>query len=116
MLPQRIQQHLQRLTAEERALAYVLADHAGKLSAYGGQLETYGLLPLQLGLPISDQILLLVGLLPLNGKELHLPCVLTESGRPADLHLLPAAEGDYVLFLDASEQEQRHQAIQQKGY
>jgi signal transduction histidine kinase len=114
-LPPRLQQHLHKLVAEDRAPAYVLANQAGTLLACGGQLEAYGLAHLQLGQPISEQIFLLTGLLPLESEELFLPCVHTESGRPADLHFLHTAEGDYVLLLDASQQERQQQLMQQKG-
>ncbi len=114
-LPPRIQQHLHKLIAEDRAPAYVLVDHEGKLAACGGQLEAYGLKQLQIGHPVSEQIFLLAGLLPLDSEELLLPCVHTEAGRPADLHFLRTAEGDYVLFLDASQQERQQRLMQQKG-
>ena len=115
-LPLRIQQHLHKLIAEDRAPAYILADHTAKLVASGGQLEIYGLPQLQPGLPVSDQIPLLEGLLPLEGREDFMGGVRNESGRPADLYFLPAAEGDYVLFLDASERQEHHQSLQQRSY
>jgi signal transduction histidine kinase len=114
-LPPRIQQHLHKLVAEDRAPAYVLVDREGKLVTCGGQLEAYGLVQLQPGEPVSEQIFALAGLLPLESEELFLPCVQTETGRPADLYFLQAAEGDYVLFLDASQQERQQRLMQQKG-
>jgi signal transduction histidine kinase len=114
-LPSRIQQHLHRLIAKDRSPAFVLCDSAGNLAASGGDLNHYGLGALQLGAPVDEQIFLLAGLLPLESEELLLPCVHTESGCPADLHFLKAAEGDYVLFLDATQQERQQRLMQQKG-
>jgi signal transduction histidine kinase len=114
-LPLRIQEHLHSLIAEDRSPAFVLADSAGQLAACGGNLAAYGLAELQLGQPVDEQIFLLAGLLPLESAEMLLPCVHTESGCPADLHFLKAAEGDYVVFLDASQQERQQRLMQQKG-
>lgn len=113
-LPSRIQQYLHSMIAEGRSPAYVLCDAAGILVAAGGALATYGLTPLKIGVPAEEQIFLLTGLLPLEQEELQ-PCVQTETGRPADLHFLKAAEGDYVLFLDATQQEKQQRLMQQKG-
>jgi signal transduction histidine kinase len=71
---------------------------------------------LQTGQPAAEQIFWLTGLLPLDSEELCLPCVQTGAGRAADLHLLRAAEGDYVLLLDVSQQEQQQQVLQQARY
>lgn len=113
-LPSRIQQHLHSLLAEDRAPAFLLSDADGNLAACGGALEAYGLAGLTLGAPVEEQVFLLTGLLPLEREELQ-PCVHTASGRPADLHFLQSPEGDYVLFLDASRQEQQQRLMQQKG-
>ena len=113
-LPSRIQQHLHSLIAEDRAPAFILCDTGGNLAACGGALASYGLAHLELGAPVDEQIFLLTGLLPLEKEEMQ-PCVHTEAGRPADLHFLKAEEGDYVLFLDASKQEEQQRLMQQKG-
>jgi hypothetical protein len=115
MLPPPIQSHLHDLIAEDRSPAFLLSDDQGNLMAMGGNLSLYGLHNLQLHAALSDQVFLLEGLLPLTGEEMMLPCVHTESGTPADLHFLKANEGDYVLFLDATQLELQQRLMQQKG-
>lgn len=114
-LPLHIQQHLHSLIAEDRHPAFLLSDATGLLMASGGKLAVYGLENLQTGMPVEEQIFQLAGLLPLESDEMLLPCVHTESGVPADLHFLHTAEGDYVLFLDATQQERQQRLMQQKG-
>lgn len=114
-LPLRLQQHLHSLIAEDRHPAFVLSDASGLLVNSGGKLANYGLAELQHGQPVDEQIFQLAGLLPLETDEMLLPCVHTEAGVPADLHFLRADEGDYVLFLDATQQERQQRLMQQKG-
>ncbi|NOT63472.1 MAG: HAMP domain-containing histidine kinase [Acidobacteria bacterium] len=115
MIPAPVQTHIDKLIDEDRSPAYLLADANGKLVAAGGQLAFYGLESLVIGDDLSEQLYQLAGQLPLQGDEPMLPCVQTDTGTYADLHFLKTADGDYVLFLDATQFEQHQRVMQQKG-
>jgi len=107
--------YLNHLASEQRSPAYFLSDREGILVEWGGAIELYGFSNLQAGSLIGEQIFFLEGLLPLESEDLTLPCLQTDSGRPADLHLFKTREGDCALLLDASEQERQQRLMQQKG-
>ena len=115
LLPASILDYLNQLTAAYRSPAYLLINDEGSLTAWGGNTDAYGLNGLQAGAPVGEQAFFLEGLFPLNGQEMVLSCLQTDSGRPADLHLLPRAEGDYAILLDATTQEMQQRVMQQKG-
>lgn len=107
--------YLNGLLAEERFPAYLVMDDKGYLLDWGGNIEAYGISDLHVGEPAGTQVFFLEGLLPLGGESLILSCLQTESGRPADLHLFPASQGDCALLLDATKQEILQRQLQQKG-
>ncbi|WP_017316858.1 hypothetical protein [Mastigocladopsis repens] len=96
------------------SLAYVLVDKDGFLSACGGHLSVYGVTNLQEGKKVAQQIFFLEGLLPLNDFPLFLPCIRTEYGICADIHIFPSQEGDWVLLLDATWNEIHVGMVQQQ--
>ncbi len=114
-LPVSVHTYLSRLAAEHRSPAYLLTNEDGLLRAWGGELAAYGISDLSAGELASQQIFFLEGLLPLAGEGLILPCMQTESGRPADLHLFSTPSGDCALLLDATASERQQRLMQQKG-
>jgi len=114
-LPVSVHTYLSRLAAEQRSPAYLLSNQEGALSAWGGELTAYGIADLSAGEPVGEQVFFLEGLLPLAGEGLILPCMQTESGRPADLHLFSTPSGDCALLLDATASERQQRLMQQKG-
>ena len=114
-LPAAVRDYLNRLASEQRSPAYLLSDRQGRLVEWGGAVELYGISNLQSGNPIGEQVFFLEGLLPLENDGMILPCLQTDSGRPADLHLFPTPDGDYALLLDATTQEMQQRLMQQKG-
>lgn len=107
--------YLSRLAAEQRSPAYLLTDQDGLVREWGGELANYGIRDLRTGEPVGQQVFFLEGLLPLTGEGLILPCLQTESGRPADLHLFSTPLGDCTLLLDATAHERQQRLMQQKG-
>jgi class 3 adenylate cyclase len=85
------------------------------LADSGGQLSAYGLPKLQTGKSVGEQIIFLEGILPLDNSPLFLPCVKTDYGRAADIHIFPGNEGYWVLLLDATLEEVQQGIIQQQG-
>jgi signal transduction histidine kinase len=114
-LPAPVFSYLNRLATEQRSPAFLLADKNGCLSGWGGDVTEYGISELKAGEPVGEQIYFLEGLLPLDGNSMILPCLQTDSGRVADLHLFPTDAGDCALLLDATLEELQQRLMQQKG-
>ncbi len=114
-MPAAVDAYFKQLSDEQRIPAYLQVDLQGNLTAWGGNIEAYGMTGLRAGEPVGDQVFFLEGLLPLDHELLVLSCMQTDSGRPADLHLFHTNESDFALFLDASAQELQQRLMQQKG-
>ena len=113
-IPTDIIKYIINFVVENRSLAYLLINKEARLSAWGGQLSIYGITNLQQGKDIGQQVFFLEGLLPLDDFPLFLPCMKTEEGICADVHLFPSEQGDWVLFLDAMWDETHIRRIQQQ--
>ncbi|MGB6297472.1 MAG: hypothetical protein WBF90_14985 [Rivularia sp. (in: cyanobacteria)] len=113
-IPFPVSNYLINFMGESRSLAYLLVDKDGCLHSWGGKLHEYGIANLRQGEDASQQIFFLEGLLPLDGISLFLPCIKTERGICADVHLFPEKEGDWVLLLDATWDEMQIFKVQQQ--
>ncbi|MFN0086862.1 MAG: sensor histidine kinase [Blastocatellia bacterium] len=114
-MPEPVHAYLNNLANSRRQPAYLLSDEEGRLIAWGGRTESYGLDHLEPGAPVTEQVYFLEGLLPLKDGDFSLPFVHTDSNRPAELHLFSTPEGDCALLLDATVEEQQQRTMQQKG-
>ncbi len=114
-LPSAVRDYLNHVASEQRSPAYLMSDHEGRLVEWGGGIVQYGISNLQPGAPIGQQVFFLEGLLPLVNDGMILPCLRTDSGRPADLHLFSTPDGDCALLLDATTQEMQQRLMQQKS-
>lgn len=113
-IPFPVSKYLINFMRESRSLAYILVDKHGCLSSWGGKLAVYGVSNLQQGEDASQKIFFLEGLLPLDDLPLFLPCVKTNCGICADIHLFPEEEGDWVLLMDATWDEMQIFKVQQE--
>ena len=113
-IPTDITEYIINFMIGNRSLAYLLINKEACLSAWGGELSIYGITNLQKGENIGQQVFFLEGLLPLDDFPLFLPCIKTEQGICADVHLFPSEQGDWVLFLDAMWDEKNIRRIQQQ--
>ncbi|MDY6900758.1 MAG: hypothetical protein SWZ49_22165 [Cyanobacteriota bacterium] len=113
-IPLPISNYLIDFMRETRSLAYIFVGKDGCLSSWGGKLTVYGVADLQEGEDASQQIFFLEGLLPLDDFPLYLPCVKTNRGICADVHLFPEKEGDWILLLDATWDEMQIFKVQQE--
>lgn len=113
--PAPVLDYLNHLASEQREPAYLLVNDQEQLIAWGGRIDRYGISNLREGVPVGDQVFFLEGLFPLNNDKLILPCMQTDSGRPADIHLFSTRKGDCALLLDATMQEMQQRLMQQKG-
>ncbi|MBV6621645.1 MAG: hypothetical protein KI793_01610 [Rivularia sp. (in: Bacteria)] len=114
-IPFPVSNYLVNFFRETRSLAYLFVGKDGCLASWGGKLKEYGIVNLQIGVDASQQIFFLEGLLPLDGFPLFLPCLKTEVGICADVHLFPENEGDWVLLLDATWDEIQIFKVQQEA-
>ena len=104
------------LTFETRAPAYLLVGDDNKLAEWGGNLESYNITGLQKNVEVDQQVYFLAGVLPLEDENVFLPSVKMEGGLYADIHFFRAAEGTWILFLDASVTTIEQRRLQQKAY
>ena len=99
----------------DQSLAYFLTDRQGKVIERGGDLDRLNLnLPLP-GDTITDALLFMEGLLPLDTPSLQIPCVKMESDLSVDVHLFPTSEGYGLILVDATRTENKRVRLQQKA-
>jgi len=113
-IPNSVITYLINFLTAERSLAYLLVNKDGSLLDWGGKLTEYGITNLTKGENIKEQVYFLEGLLPLDDTSLFLPFIKTEYGSCADVHIFPTEEGDWVLLLDSSCDQNALFATQQK--
>lgn len=114
--PVPVADYLRALAIDHRAPAYLLSARDGRLAACGGELDRYDLAGLVIGEPLDDQVVYLMGLLPLEaGERQFIECLQIEGCPPTDIHLFAGEEGDWIVLLDASEREKEQRILQQKG-
>jgi signal transduction histidine kinase len=114
-LPAPVRDFLPANIQKTRSPAYLVVDKRGRLRAWGGNLFTYGIAHPRKGTPVTRSVYFLEGLLPLDDSPLYLPCVETASGIFADIHIFPGDERDWVLLLDATDDEVQRRILQQKA-
>ena len=100
----------------EKALAYFLMDREGKTLDCGGELGVLGIVPPKPGQDISETLIFMEGLLPLDKPSLKLPSVKIKSDISADVHLFRTAEGYGLLLVDATGREADLARFQQKAH
>ncbi|WP_392530728.1 hypothetical protein [Nostoc sp. C117] len=114
-VPTSVITYLLNFLTAERSLAYLLVKKDGSLLDWGGKLAEYGITNLSKGENIKEQVFFLEGLLPLDDDSLFLPFIKTEYGSCVDVHIFTTNEGDWVLLLDSSCDENQIFATQQKA-
>ena len=98
-----------------RRPAYMRLDRRGTVLTADGDLANYRAKPLQTGEPVSAVFDFMEGLLPLDDDACHLACLQSQAGGCIDAHIIPEAQGYWLLLLDTSEEERRRQEMQQKA-
>jgi PAS domain S-box-containing protein len=114
-LPTPINDFMLKLTSDTRSPAYLLVLDDGSLGEWGGNLAVYGIHDLLKEMPAKEQVFFLEGMLPLETTPTFLPYMKTDSGLYADIYLMRAEAGTWVLFLDATFDARKRKAIQQKA-
>jgi len=114
-LPQPIREFILALTDDTLSPAYLLVNET-KLTAWGGDLESYGIAGLKKELDVGEHIPFLAGVLPLGDTSVFLPRVQTKDGVYADIYLFGREFGTWVLLLDATAETAQRYTMQQKLY
>ncbi|GJL53368.1 MAG: hypothetical protein NPIRA02_05000 [Nitrospirales bacterium] len=111
--PLPVQQYLLQHLATCQFPGYFYVNQDCHVLEAGGALAHYGLQSWRKGQSITECACFLHGLLPLYGERVVLPFVQYDAQHFLDLHLLPGESGDWVLFLDVTEQAilQQHRQL-----
>lgn len=114
-IPLSVVKYLRALVLSEKMMTYLHVDTKDNLADWGGYPRHYGLSKLQQGQSIFEQVDFLAGVLPINHTEV-LEFLQLPNGHVAHVHLIPVHNGTWVIFLDASEEHERQQKIQQRAH
>ena len=114
LLPQPLLNYLSTNLLAPRSPAYLCIDKDGHLADWGGALDAYGLSDLECGKPVEELLVFLAGFFPLEPSPLLLPYMKTGNGHSTDVHLVPGQATDWILLLDATQEEQSQMLLQQK--
>jgi hypothetical protein len=113
-IPTPVINYILNFLIEARSLAYLLVKKDGSLLTWGGKLAEYGITNLRKGENVGEQVFFLEGLLPLDDISLVLPLIKTEYGISIDVHIFASQQGDWVLLLDSTGNENYLSLLQQK--
>ncbi len=113
-LPDPVAEYLETAVVATRLPAWLHVARDGRLVDSGGPLGVYGIGSMADGDRVAVAVPVLEGLLPLDGP-IALPCVAMGSGLPADIHLIPGTDSDWVLLLDASTEAILRGLVQQRS-
>lgn len=94
-------------------LAYLCVDRSLKVVEASSRLVDYGYPNIELGDHVGDHVDFMVGLD--SDTRLDLPLVVSPSGIPVSVSLLPSDGMLTILFTNASTQAEQRQALQQKA-
>lgn len=115
-LPSQIREFIDGLTDDLLAPGFMLVSDSGELIKWGGALESHGISGLEMNMQIGDHLAFLVGVLPLDSGSLFLPKVQTNTRVFADIYFFRRDQGTWILLLDATDDVNKRQALQQRTY
>jgi len=112
-IPLTLAKYLRSLWLSTTPIGYLKIDAAGYLIDFGGHWRHFGLVELTMGLPITEQVSFLEGLLPVTHTQI-LQFLAIEQGHYAHVHIIPTTAITWVLLLDATLEYEHQQKIQQQ--
>jgi PAS domain S-box-containing protein len=115
-LPAPVRDFIFKLTAENRAPAYLLVDDRSVILESGGELAEYGLDGFQPGVVADQALEFVAGLLPLEQGNIFLPFVKLDHGPYSDVYIFAGERGTWVLLLNATREALKRQNLQQRAY
>ncbi len=87
------------------ALAYFITDHFGKIIQYGGNFSDLKISISETKTHISDAVIFMEGILPLENDSMEFSCVKMPSGACIDAFLFELKKGYGLILWDASKKE-----------
>ena len=118
-LPLSIQNYLSHLWLEAGKFAYISFDKQGSIQSWHPDITHYGLKDLHLSENISEKLIFLEGWFcgeEENNEVFILDFVNFNDDLVADIHILPATNETYILFIDVSEKFKQRQILQQERH
>ncbi|MBT4499111.1 MAG: hypothetical protein HOC74_15385 [Gemmatimonadetes bacterium] len=112
-LPAALKELIFAATIRPRRPAFLAVDRKGRLGQQGGELERYGLGRLHEGDRVEEEVFWLQDLFPLQEECQFFPWIQTGNGLAVDLYLLKGMEEDWVLLLEATQEEIQRREMQQ---
>lgn len=114
-LPPTVLVFLNELNLRSQSPAWLMITDSGVLSKWGGSLAYYGISNLQSDRSAAEQLRFLAGMLPVETEAVELPCVETDSGIYADIHIWAAFGWTWVLLVDTTTHALEYRRMQQRG-
>jgi hypothetical protein len=115
-IPEIVDQYLDMMRLAPERLVYVLLDRDDVVTRWGGDLDLLAGRRLLVGEPVADQLVGLVGILPIAQSSTVVPNLEIEPGVIVNLHAISSPVGGCLLLLDASAEHGEKQAKQQRRY
>lgn len=113
--PPPVRRYLESLLVAGRLPAYANISPDGTLDSWGGEWDRYIDFTLHKAVSASEQLDVLVGLLPLETDSACIEHVMFGQHRTADLHLVADADGHWVILLDSTAETSKQQTYQQQS-
>ena len=111
-IPFSITNYIRSIGTEETNITYLYIDSYDNLVNWGGSPDRYGLLDMTPGLPVTEQVNFLEGLLPVSHIQVLLFLSIDEY-HCAHVHIIPSETGTWVLLSDATSEHDQLQHLQQ---
>ena len=115
MLPPMFQKYVVNNILVDLHPVYAVLNFDGRVVESGGDLGKFGIQRLVPGQMVSDTLLFMEGLLPLDKPVVRLPGIKLQPKISVDVHVFQSATGYGLLMLDVSRQERDHSRLQQKA-
>lgn len=112
-IPLSIAKYIRSIWLTDAIIAYLHVDKQGNLVSWGGHPRHYGLSNLTAGQSATEQLCFLEGLLSVPHSQ-RLDFVDLGSERYANVHIIPAVDGIWVLLIDATLEHDQKQKMQQQ--
>ncbi len=113
--PHSVAAYLSSQMIGKRAAAYLILDQHGIVRDSGGNLDRFGVDLTGSGWDVTDRLLFMVGLLPMESPFLKLYTIKLNRDIAIDAHIFKIDTGYGLLLLDAGENEMRKKKIQQRA-
>lgn len=101
-LPRPIRMYLESEGIATKRLTYLLVDGRGIVKDWGGDVAILAPRHIEIGQPVSKQLVGLFGLLPAGERPTEIPHFQIEAGLIVHLHVFPTVDGDAVVMVDAA--------------